>query len=240
MLTDNKDPLRIFLFDGEEPGETVREFWERKERRIEATKRPSTVNLIKAVERAHDDEYGDVACDKIGRMMRMPIQSKVKYWSSRARYGGIRLYPDDFEEVFWEVLQTMVLEDYRGGDFWLYENILKRIDSRALDLIRWAKRDRRKHEHMAVSLEAILDMPDPRTSCIEEDVANRELVFQMMVDTSLDEREHQLLWYLYDDPEVSLQKIATDLGLRHRETARRMMKSLKAKIAKYEQFLKIG
>jgi hypothetical protein len=170
-------------------------------------------------------------------MMRMPLKSKVKYWSNRVRYGGIRLYPDDFEEVFWDAVQTMVLQDYNGGDFWLYENILKKIDSKALDLIRWAKRNKRKHDYMALSVDAILDMPDPRTSHVEDDFCNRDLIIQMMLEPSLSNQERCLLRYLFDEPDASLRQIAADLGLGHQETTRRLLNRLQKKLAAYKTYL---
>jgi|GEM_PF-5435859 len=183
-----EDLEQYLLLDGEEAVETVHEFWERKTRRIERSKTKVTVDLIKAVERAYDDEYEDAACDKICRMLQSRVQSRVKHWSMKARNGGIRLYPDDFEEVFWEVIRVTVIEDYTSSsDFWLYEHIFKKINSRALDLVRWAKRQKRVHELTAVSLDEIADtVPDPRTSRMEADVANRDLVMQMLIESSFD------------------------------------------------------
>lgn len=191
-----------------------------------------------AVERAYENEYPDDACDKICRMLKTQIQSKVKYWSNKARYGGLRLYPDDFEEVFWEAVQTMVLEDYDSrSDFWLYENILKKIESKALDLIRWAKRNRRIHEYTSISLDAMVDIPDPSTSRLEDYITNSDFIEQIMKDSILNERERSLLCHLCDKPDSSYQEIANDLELNHKETARRLMLSLKKKLAKYGEFL---
>jgi hypothetical protein len=238
-MSDIIDPRpsfeQLILLEGDEPDETIHEFWERKERRIVATRKPQTVNLIKAVEQAYEDELPDDACEKICRMMRNQVTSKKNHWSKQARNGGIRLYPDDFEAVFWEAVQTTILEDYSGGDFWLYENILKKIDSRALDKIRWAKRKCRKHDYMADSLDAITDMPDPRTSNIEDDVCNRDLIQQMMLEQSLNDNERRLLRYLYDEPDASLRQIASDLELGHKETARRMLHRLRQKLTKYNE-----
>jgi DNA-directed RNA polymerase specialized sigma24 family protein len=231
--------INRYLLDANETiKETNHEFWERKERRIETSKRPSTVNLIKAVERAYENEYPDDACDKICRILKTQVQSKVKYFSNRARYGGLRLYTDDFEEVFWKVVLVMIWYDYDSrSDFWLYENIFKKIDSVAIDLIRWAKRDCRKHDYMALSIDAMVDIPDPSTSQLEEDVANSDLIEQMMMDSTLNERERSLLRYLYDKPDASFQEIANDLNLKHKETARRVMVRLRKKLYKYKQYL---
>jgi hypothetical protein len=60
-------------------------------------------------------------------------------------------------------------------------------ESNALDLIKWAKRDKRVHDYTAVSIDEQLQIADKRTSNIENNVIDTLLIQQMMSEPSLDD-----------------------------------------------------
>ena len=226
---------KYILHPDDEPIETVYEFWERKERRIEKIFRKGKVDLIKAIERLYEDEYPDDACDAICKILRSTIQASARHWSRNAQSGGFRLYADDFEEVFLKAVLDMIWYDYSSGsDFWLYEHIMKKMHSNALDLIKWAKRDKRIHDYTAISIDEQLQIADQRTSNLENNVIDTVLIQQMITEPSLDEQERALLRYLYDYPEATLREIADTLGLGHPQTASRLLEKLQKKLAKYQ------
>jgi DNA-binding CsgD family transcriptional regulator len=225
---------RYILHPGDEPKETVYEFWERKERRIEKIFRKGKVDLIKAIERLYEDEYPDDACHRICKILHSTVRASARRWSRNAQSSGIRLYADDFEEVFWKAILDMIWYDYHSGsDFWLYEHIMKKMHSNALDLIKWAKRDKRIHDYTAISIDEQLQIADQRTSNLENNVIDTVLIQQMMNDPSLNERERELLRYLYDYPEATLRNIADKLDLGHPQTASRLLEKVQKKLEKY-------
>jgi hypothetical protein len=224
---------KYILHPDDEPKETIYEFWERKERRIEKIFRKGKVDLIKAIERTYDNELPDDACDKICNILRSTVQASARHWSRNAQSSGIRLYVDDFEEVFWKAILEMIWYDYHSGsDFWLYEHIMKKMRSNALDLIKWAKRDKRIHDYTAISIEE-LQIADQRTSNLENNVIDTVLVQQMISEPSLDGQEKALLSYLYDNPVATLRDIADTLDLGHPQTASRLLEKVQKKLAKY-------
>lgn len=229
---------RYILHPDDEPKETVYEFWERKERRIENHFRKGKVDLIKAIERIHDNELPDDACDKICNILRSTIQASARHWSRNAQLSGLRLYVDDFEEVFWKAVLDMIWYDYDSrSDFWLYEHIMKKMRSNALDLIKWAKRDKRIHDYTAISIDEQLQIADQRTSNLENNVIDTVMVQQMMCEPSLDEQEREFLRYLYDYPEATLREIADTLDLGHPQKASRLLDKVQKKLEKYRNLL---
>ncbi|MEH7549240.1 hypothetical protein [Neobacillus vireti] len=227
---------RYILHQGEEPQETVDEFWGRKERRIEKIYRKGKVDLIKSIERIYNNEYPDDACDRICKILHSTIKASARRWSQNAQLSGLRLYADDFEEVFWKAILDMIWYDYRGGDFWLYENIMKKMRSNALDLLKWAKRDKRIHNHIAASVEE-LQIADQRTSNLENNVLDTVSIQHMMCEPSLDDQARELLRYLYDYPEATFREIANTLGLGHPQKASRLLEKVQKILAKYRNIV---
>ncbi|MGG3470773.1 hypothetical protein ABES02_25250 [Neobacillus pocheonensis] len=224
---------RYILQPEDEPKETVYEFLERKERRIEKIYRKGKVDLIKAIERLYEDEYPDDACDRICTILRSTVIASSRHWSRNAQSSGIRLYADDFEEVFWKAVLDMIWYDYDSrSDFWLYEHIIKKMRSNALDLIKWAKREKRVHDYTAASIEE-MQIADQRTSNLENNVIHTVMVQQMMGEPLLDVHEGALLRYLYDYPEATLREIADTLGLNHPQKASRFLEKVQKKLTKY-------
>jgi hypothetical protein len=206
---------------------------------IEKIFRKGKVELIKAIERIYDNELPDDACDRICKTLHSTVKASARRWSRSTQSSGIRLYADDFEEVFWKAVLEMIWYDYDSrSDFWLYEHIMKKMRSNALDLIKWAKRDKRVHDYTAVSIEEKLQIADQRTSNIENNVIDIILVQQIRNDPSLDEQEQELLRYLYDKPEATLRDIADTLDLGHPQKASRLLEKVQKKLTKYRELLK--
>ncbi|MFB7140953.1 hypothetical protein ACFCYN_14975 [Gottfriedia sp. NPDC056225] len=230
-----KELEKYILLPDDEPQETVYEFWDRKERRIEKIFRKGKVDLIKAVERIYDNELPDDACNRICKIFNSTVIASARRWSHNAQSSGIRLYVDDFEEVFWKAVLDMIWYDYDSrSDFWLYEHIMKKMRSNALDLIKWAKRDKRVNDYTAASIEE-MQIADQQTSSIENNVTDTLLVQQIMNDPSLSENERVLLRFLYDKPEATLRDISKELGLGHPQKASRLLEKVQKKLTKYRE-----
>lgn len=127
------------------------------------------------------DYWEDKDWTKVNEMVGKTVQFYSELWERKAQSSGIRLYRDDFEELFWNVVWE-VIESYDWrSDFYLLETLELAFKSRALDKIRWAKRNKRVHEYTAARLPEDIDR-DARfadSQNVENEVVNRMTVEAM-------------------------------------------------------------
>jgi hypothetical protein len=181
------------------------------------------------------DFWYDEDWTTVNKMVGKTVRFYSELWEQKAQSSGIRLYRDDFDELFWQVVwETIESYDWRSG-FYLLETLELKFKSRALDKIRWAKRSKRVHEYTAARLPEEIDR-DARfadTQNVENEVVNRMTVEGMFAEESLTEQERSLLSFLYEKPDATLAEMASALGLSHKEQARRLHVGLRRKLAPY-------
>ncbi len=181
------------------------------------------------------DYWDDEDWTKVRKMVEKTVQFYSQLWERKAQSSGIRLYRDDFEELFWGVVWD-VIESYDWRkDFYLLETLELAFKSRALDKIRWAKRHKRAHEYTAAQLPENVgrDIRFADKQDIENEVVNRLTVEEMFEEQSLTEKERSLLAFLYDKPDATLDEMASSLAISHKEMARRVLLGLRKKLSQY-------
>jgi hypothetical protein len=180
--------------------------------------------------------YSDDGIAFAGKLKKVLV-SKAKFWSSQCIEQGLRIYPDDMESEFYHRIWKLITpnkNDY--SDYYLLERIQWDVRNAAIDLIRREKANRRLASSRAVNLDGYLGgTKADQTVNVEGDVTNRLLIRQMTIELELDDQERRLLHYLCNEPEASLQEIATHLGLKHRSEASRIKDRLKRKLSLYKQ-----
>jgi len=148
------------------------------------------------------------------------MESTAKRWASKCHY--LRLGYHDFLSRFY---YTALKEIYRyswAKAFYLYETLEKAFNNRAKDLIRWAKRDKRKSLHEALPL---LDFyPDPVN--VSQLIIDREYEEQLL--SGLTDPERLVLIAVLDGD--SQRKIARCL-MKDRKTISRTLKRIRGKLA---------
>ena len=77
------------------------------------------------------------------------------------------------------------------------------------------------------------DAIDP-TANVEKFVSDKMLVDQLIANHSLTDEERKFIEILYKNPGSTFQELADIMGLKHRESARRMLVKIRKKLIKYQ------
>lgn len=132
---------------------------------------------------------------KLYEMLRFPLNKKAKNYENR--WENSRLSQHDFESAFWEETWN-VIEDrkWRGpnGTFLLYETLCLAWDRRAIDVIRFATREKGKIDASVLPLADGFEeyYPDTRIN-VETEVINKLIIEQILSVELLTPEAKQLL-----------------------------------------------
>jgi hypothetical protein len=184
------------------------------------------------------------------------IRRKAEYYGRK--YRNARLYPDDFESEFWLAAWECAKEEHYSGDYYFFDCLIKRLDSRATDLIRKAYADKRKHIHFPVRYRTsqfhsestnyrctvkttaegvtVRRRKIPLKSEIERTpimVAEQMAVKEIMDNSTAEEQ--RLIQLKLADPNLTLRELAESLELSHQEQVRRMFSRLNKKSKGYKE-----
>lgn len=176
----------------------------------------SKANLILRFEELHD-QYVDTGeppkelMDIIGRTVAYYARGFER--SSKAFW----LSYQDFEELFWDEAYV-VMDDDSHPVYYRLEVMEVRFKSRGRDLLDRAKTEKHSHQYKAKRLHRGMESPGN----VENEVVNRLTVEQMFAEESLTEKERELLWTMYENPEGSLRDWGEALGIDHKAVAWRL------------------
>lgn len=175
------------------------------------------------------------------------LKKCVDYWSkfyAKNWLKNTRLSYSDFESEFWctvtwEVVKyTKKIYANKREDFFLFEIIQIALLRQGLDIVRAAtKTDKGKFWHTMLSWEQQTEKwgeQTPSPVYVEKVATDKLFVSQLINDPVLTDEERRFLKALYDDPEASFQNLADVMGYSHREQARRKLRRIQKKLARYE------
>lgn len=182
-----------------------------------------------------DPEPYKYGFDNLANQTNAFVKREAAKWAYRCK--AYRLYADDFESDFrFKVASSALNYPFeKNGKFFDY--LRKVLANAALDLIRSAKTKKNAVNHMAKSLDrpSVLlkyernhHVPSP-----EQDVLSSMMIEEMANEPTLAEEERQMFRLLSNDPEMTLQELADELGLKSRMQASRTKERLARKLQKY-------
>lgn len=212
---------RGVMTEGETEGERQHR-WKlteaRKSRRIREHNSPRKVRLIEQFEELFDDEGGNIAY--LAPLLRRIVGYHSRAWARRAAKGGLRLSEHEFESAMWEeAWQWMEYGPY-NEEFYVLETLELRFESRAKDVIKWAKRKMRALDTTAPPLpDHFAETHADSINGVEQVVA-RLTVSAMLEEPSLTDREKAVLVAMLADHDASIRGIAARLGLHHQQVSR--------------------
>lgn len=206
-------------------GEQIRGHWEREKYK-------------KQMDEAHTRFQVTEDFYPLGQRIKGIIKGKARKFANR--YRNRRLYEDDFESEFWKVAWELALEEQYDGGTPFIDKLNNRLESRAISLVRSTKADSRRALHEAVPIDKaqvkvngqkiplveVLAAPGN----VEMDVVNSHFLDQMEQDDDLTGQERTMLRLLRQDPDMTLQDLAEDMGLGSRMQASRIKERLFTKL----------
>lgn len=214
--------------------------------------KPSKITYIWKVQELYNNpdftllDNGNLEADywKLIRELKFTIDKKAEWYEYR--YRSKRLSYHDFESELWKIAWDAIeyyqqggdIESYVGAEFTLVETLEMFWKNRMIDFIRSCLYTE-KHSpwYNAVSLAEDFNEFWSDTSLLpEEQLLINETVSEIFSDTNLIDNERRLLGAIYENPNDSLRNWGEQLGLNHQETVRRLYKSLKRKLAKYNLY----
>lgn len=168
----------------------------------------------------------------LGKRIQSIIRGKARKYANL--YRNRRLYEDDFESEFWVVAWELASETHYDGGTPYLDKLNRRLDSRAISVVRKTYTEKRRAFHEALPLDKCQDMKAPNS--VENHVTDKLLIEQMANDPDLTDQERAMFHLLSDDPDMTLQELADELGLSGRMQASRVRDRLFSKLrSKYSE-----
>lgn len=208
---------------------------EAKRERIEAYKKKYIIlNVEKAWEkfamlRVEKDE--DVAFEfilhneSIGKLIRIIKNSYYKAWKNSSR-----LTLEDFESVIYEKAWMIIGTYSWSSNYYLYEQLNKGIKDACIDLLREQQLTKNRKEknnslfHKATSFTQEDNFEKDLISPIN---IENTLIMKEWIEQALQGKELAVAKLLLLENDLILDEICEELGLKHREQVRRILKRIK-------------
>ena len=180
------------------------------------------------------------------------LKHRVDYWAGYygKNYSSFWLSREDFEEVFWLTVKQAADRVYistfnddslfghlanlngyvdAGSDIYFYVAINKKLRDRGTDVLRAKLGTKQGHFEHNLQRLPDHDIVD-QTADVEKVVTDKMIVHQIINNQTLTDDEKRFLKVLYLNAGASFQELADLRGLKHRETARRMLLKIQKKL----------
>jgi hypothetical protein len=214
----------------------LKQLQESKDIRLNTMKNKSKVEKIREIEQ----QWRKLAL--VGKLDDLLVKSGTIHnyiHGAASRWGYAykknRLSRDDFLSAFYQAAWEDAITKYTWAtEFFLYELIVKAIQSRGKNLLRdCLHTDRRRTLHEALPLadgfeEFYADEDTPNMAEVVMDNLFRE---QTLLNTKLTVSERQILFIVFDDEKVSKRKLAKETGM-DRRIVSQTMKRLRPKLSR--------
>ncbi|MCR2805326.1 hypothetical protein [Paenibacillus soyae] len=209
------------------------EYIDRRRRAVDRAWANYRGTCIEREERGEPDPYR-YGFEELSYQTDAFVRREAARWAKTSR--NYRVYEDDFESQFRFIVVKAALR-YDGMDGTFFDYLRGAIANAGRDMVRMAKRKKRRINHTARSLdvENVLKLAE---RCREVPSAEQEALLRMTIedifeDPDLSHQEYELLQFLRTCPDATLDEIAKTIEVRDRKQASRVRQRLARKLVKH-------
>jgi DNA-directed RNA polymerase specialized sigma24 family protein len=198
--------------------------------------RPRMIHLVRQIEKSWEKyafTHSQESQKKLIELLENTIKSMARWWG--IRWNNCKLSAADFESIFFFEAWKLCDDYNHYTEFYFYETLLLILNRRAIDLVRKNTKTKQGAFELAVrplKEEAEDYIPDKSVD-VENQVTDRIIVAQILNDSTLTDKERELLKAKYLNPDASMAELASHVGLKHHEEVRRLFKRIRLKTAHY-------
>lgn len=211
---------------------------ELKNIRLQSMKNKGKIERIRSTEMKWEELVMD---GRANQLLKFEPVHKLIYGAA-TRWGRTykkdRITFEDFLSVFYQAAWEVITAYTWTTEFFLYEMIVKAIQSRGKNLLRDSlKTDRRRVLHEALPLADGFEefYADKDALDVSEIVLDKLFKEQLLSDTHLTETERRIFWSIYNNEnneKASQRKVAKDMGIDRRIVSQNIQR-LRRKLVPY-------
>lgn len=148
---------------------------------------------------------------------------------------------EEFESVFFESIWKLCDGDNENigyssyGTYYFYEMLLLILERREIDLVRKYTTKQSVFELSTLPLKNYAEECITDGVNIEDQIIDKRFVQEIICNSLLESEESNLLLVIYNNSDLSYEKIAKIIGLNHHEKVRRILKRINKKLNLHKQ-----
>ncbi|MDA2242396.1 hypothetical protein PDN14_29045 [Bacillus cereus group sp. Bc222] len=124
------------------------------------------------------------------------------------------------------------------GVYYFYETLELVLERREVDLVRKYTTKQGVFELSVLPLKIYAEELISDGADIENQIVNERFVIEIINDSILNREELNLLSIIYENPDLSYERIAGMMGFKHHEQIRRVLKKINKKLNQYKKVSK--
>ncbi|MHA4246216.1 hypothetical protein [Bacillus cereus] len=213
-------------------------FIENKKTKLKCRKSDNKVKYILEIEKLWESYvFADRSEYTFNRLLkRLDFVIKKKSKICERKWIKLKITADEFESVFYEAIWKLCDGNDENigytsyGLYYFYETLDLVLERREIDLVRKNTTKQEFFESSTIPLKAYADEFISDEINIEDKIIDEQFVRDMIWSPLLKKEESDLLSIIYQNPDLSYEKLARMLGLKHHEKVRRTLKKINKKL----------
>lgn len=213
-------------------------FLENKKEGLKRRKSKIKVKYILEIENLWEkyafENRSEYALKRLLERIEFVVKKKSKI--CERKWIRMNITAEEFESVFYESIWKLCDGDSENigytpyGVYYFYETLVLVLKRREIDLVRKYTTKQELFESSTVPLKKYADEFIADEVNVEDKIIDEQFVREMIWNPLLKKEESDLLSIIYKNPDLSYEKIARMLGLKHHEKVRRILRKINKKL----------
>lgn len=218
-------------------------FMENKKMKLKCRKSENKVKYILEIEKLWESyafaDRSEYALDRLLKRLDFVVKKKSKMCARK--WMKMKITADEFESVFYEAIWKLCDGNDESigytpyGVYYFYETLDLVLERREIDLVRKYTTKQGMFELSILPLRIYAEGIISDGVNIESRIVNEQFCIEIISDSILNKEELDLLSIIYENPDLSYEKIAELMGFKHHEQIRRALKKINKKLNQYEK-----